>query len=80
MNPSLELIDDKLIFDTKKSKGDETKDESEVTIEILRDIANSIDNMLTFIYDVSVNEKEDNRIDYEFFEKSSKNSRVLLVD
>ena len=90
------LVDDKLVCDTEKAKEDENKNDSMVTMEILKDIANSIDDMLTFTYDVpsnysdgkmpaldlsvSINEEEENRIDYELYEKPSKNPRVLLVD
>ena len=90
------LIDNELIFDEEKSKEDELKSDSTITMEVLKDIANSIDDMITFTFDtpsnyiegkmpaldlkVSVNEEKGNRIDFEFYEKPTKNPKVILAD
>ena len=66
-----------------------------VTMEIVQRIANSINPMVKLTVDtpcnyedgklpvldvkVDVNEEEDNRIDFEFFEKPTKNPRVILA-
>ena len=65
-------------------------------MEVLRNIAESIDSMLKFTFDtpckhpngnmpvldlgVKMNTEMNNRIDYEFYEKPTKNSRVILAD
>ena len=65
-------------------------------MEVIVDIAESVDGMIKFSYDVpskhknrklavldvevNVNKEEANRIDYEFFEKPTKNMRVILED
>ena len=66
-----------------------------LTREVIQKIANSINPMVKLTIDtpcnyedgklpvldvkVDVNEKEDNRIDLEFFEKPTKNPRVILA-
>ena len=65
-------------------------------MNIIQQIANSINPMIKLTVEtpcdsvngklavldvqVSVNEKEQNRIDFEFFEKPTKNTRVILAD
>ena len=65
-------------------------------MEVLKDIANSIDSMITFTFGtpsnyidwkmpaldltVSVNEEKENRIDFEFYEKTTKTPKVILAD
>lgn len=86
----------KLVLDEQKEKEDENKTDTKITMEVLEDVANSVDNMIKFTHDtpcsykdnkmpaldikVNVNEEMQNRIDYEFFEKPTKNPRVLLAD
>ena len=65
-------------------------------MEVLKDIAEEVDETLKFTIDtpcnyedgkmpaldikVNINVKKNNRIDYEFYEKPTKNSRVILFD
>ena len=86
----------KIIIDEDKIKEDENKTEAKVTMEIMKDVAESVDSMLKFTFDtpcsykenkmpaldikVNVNHEENERIDYEFFEKATKNPKVILSD
>ena len=88
--------DGKLVVDSLKEKEDENKTDTKITMEVLQEVANSVDEMIKFTHDtpcsyedkkmpaldikVNVNEEMENRIDYEFFEKPTKNPRVLLAD
>ena len=90
------FVDGKLTIDEKRKMDDENKSDTQVTLEILKDIAESVDPMLKFTIDtpcsysdgkmpaldikVSVNIAESFRIDYEFFEKPTRNPRVILAD
>ena len=65
-------------------------------MEVLQEVANSVDKMITFTHDtpcnypskkmpaldimVNVNQEIKNRIDYEFYEKPTKNPRVIMAD
>ena len=65
-------------------------------MEVLKDNAEDVDEMFKFTIDtpcnyedgmnhaleikVCINEAENNQIDYEFYEKPSKNDRVILAD
>ena len=87
---------DKIIVDDNKKIVDEDKSDSKVTMEIVQTIANSINPMIKLtvetpcnfknqkipVLDVTVKvyEEENNRIDFEFFEKPTKNPRVILAD
>ena len=88
-------LNGKIFIDSTKENEDENKSDSKITMEVLNDIANSVDPMLTFTFDtpcnysdkkmpaldikVRVNVEEKNRIDYEFYEKPTKNCKVLLA-
>ena len=90
------LIDGKLVVDEEKKLEDASKSDAKITMEIISQIANSIDPMIQLttetpcnfknkmmpILDVQVriNKEEDNRIDFQFFEKETKNSKVILFD
>ena len=90
------LEDDKIILDEEKKSVDEDKSDTKVTMEIVQTIANSIDPMIKLTVEtpcdspdgklavldlkVKVNHEEQNRIDFEFFEKPTKNPRVILAD
>ena len=90
------LVDGKLVIDEQKIKDDEEKTDSRVTMDIIVKIANTIDPMIQLttetpcnfkngmlpILDVKVcvNKEEGNRLDFEFFEKPTKNSRVTLAN
>ena len=67
-----------------------------ITIAVIKDIADSVDDMLEFTVDypsnhksgkmpvldleVGVNKNEQNKIEFEFYEKPSKNKKVILSD
>ena len=83
------------MVDMDKKKADLNRDDEDVTMEVVVDIAESIDGMIKFTYEipdnksgklavldvtVNVNKTESNRLDYEFFEKPTKNKRVILED
>ena len=90
------LVGDELIVDEAKKTEDEFKSDDNVTMEIIQQIANSINPMIKLttetpsnsedgmlkILDVKVkiNEEEANRIDFEFYEKPTKHPKVILAD
>ena len=75
------VSDGKLVIDEKKKEEDEGKQEDEITMDIIRQVADQVDPMIKFTIDVpsyhedhkiavlhlkiNLNEKEENRIDYE---------------
>ena len=78
----------------EKKKSDAERSDGDVTMEIIVEIAQSIDGIIKFTYDipenhtsgklpvldvnVNINNKEENRVDFQFFEKPTKNKRVIL--
>ena len=81
--------------DMVKKKADSDQNDDDVTMEVVVDIAKSIDGMIKFTYEipdnksgklavldvsVNINKPENNRMDYDFFEKPTKNQRVILED
>ena len=90
------LVEDKIVVDETKKLSDENKSNSKVTMEVVQEIANSINPMIKLTIEtpcnfpdgklpvldvtVNVNSNEQNRIDFEFFEKPTKNPRVILAD
>ena len=86
----------KLVIDDHKKLEDEDKNDEKITMEILQEIANKIDPMIKFTVDLPsdhedgqlavldlkfrVNKVMKNRIDYEFYEKPTKNPKILLAD
>ena len=91
-----QYIEGKLVNDAEKKIEDEPKSDTKITMEVLKDVANEVDPMLQFTIDtpcnhsngkmpaldiqVRINKQENCRIDYEFFEKPTKNPRVILSD
>ena len=89
------LVDGEVKIDEKKKEDDETKTDSKVTMKIIQEVANSINPMIKLTIEtpcnfedgkmpvldvkVNVNKKEQNRIDFEFYEKPTKNPRVILA-
>ena len=77
-----------------KKSNDEEKSDEEITMEVIKDVADSIDDMIRFTVDyptnyknnklpildieASINTDQQNRIDYQFFEKPTKNKFVIL--
>ena len=90
------LADEKLIVDIEKKKEDEGKNDDEITMEVIRQVAETVDPMIKFTIDVpsyhedfkipvldlniGMNRAKDNRIDYEFFEKPTRNPTILLAE
>ena len=90
------ISDGKLVIDMKKKEEDKEKHEDDITMDIVRQVAELINPMIKFTVDVpshhenqkiavldleiKMNETEENRIDYEFFEKSTKNPKLLLAE
>ena len=89
-------VDGKLVIDEDKKKIDKEKSDEKVTMEIIKDIAETIDPMIKLTIDtpcthenraipildleVKINANEDNRIDYQFYEKPTKNEKVLMAN
>ena len=85
------LENDKIVINEEKKSLDENKSDSKVTMEIVQTIANSINPMIKLTVEtpcnapdgklavldlkVKVNHEEQNRIDFEFYEKPTKNPR-----
>ena len=89
-------MEDKIVVDEAKKSIDEKKSNSKVTMEVVQEIANSINPMIKLTVEtpcnyadgklpvldvkVNVNCEEQNRIDFEFFGKPTQNPRVILAD
>ena len=89
-----QLHEDKVITDEAKRETDQQISDTKVTMEIVLKVANRINPMIQLTVDtpcnhedgklpvldvkINVNENENNRIDYEFFEKPTKNPFVIL--
>ena len=90
-----ENIDGKIVMNEEKKAKDETKSGSKVTFEILKNIAEEVDPMLKFTIDtpcnheneklpvldlqVNINIEENQRLDFEFYEKPTKHPNVILA-
>ena len=84
-----------VIVDMVKKETDSNRKDEDITMEVVVDIAESLDGIIKFTYEipdsksgklavldvtVNVNKAKNNRMDYEFFEKPTKNKRVILKD
>ena len=90
------LEDGRLVVDMEKKEEDEEKCDDDVTMEVIRQVAAEVDPMIKFTVDIpshhedkkiavldlkiKVNLTENHRIDYEFFEKPTKNPKILMAD
>ena len=88
------LENGKLVLDAFKKKEDENKNPYEVTMGLMQEIGESLDPSIKLTIDVptnytdgkmpvlditvNVNESENSRIDFEFYEKPTKNPKLLL--
>ena len=88
--------DGRLVIDDQKKLEDEDRNDEKITMEVLQQIANQIDPMIKFTIDIpsdhedgklavldlklKVNKIMKNRIDYEFYEKPTKNPKILLAN
>jgi hypothetical protein len=91
-----EIQNGKLVINEEKIKIDEEKSDSQITMDIVKEIAEQVDPMIKLTTDVpsnyedgylpildlevKINKEENNRIDFQFFEKPTKNGRVLMPD
>ena len=89
------LVDEKLHIDEIKKSSDENVSDSKLTMEIIHQIANQINPMIRLTVEtpcnfedgkmpvldikVKVNCDEMNRIDFEFYEKPTRNPIVILA-
>ena len=90
------LVDGEIIIDEEKRTIDEGKSDDIITMEIIREIAETIDPNIKLTIDspsshedklmpildlkVGLNPEENYRIDYQFFEKPTKNEKVLMAN
>ena len=88
----MEYIDGKLMFSEKKADEDKDLPDDQVTMNVIKDIANSIEDMIVMTADFPSNHKvnrvpmldvevwineEDNLIYYSFYEKETKSPYVI---
>ena len=89
-------MEDKIVVDEAKKSIDEKKSNSKVTMEVVQEIANSINPMIKLTVEtpcnyadgklpvldvkVNVNCEEHKRIYFEFFGKHTQNPRVIMAD
>ena len=94
LEKGLKYVDGKLVMDEDKKLKDEEKSNEEVTMEIIKEIAEDVDEMIKFTVDypsnhksgkipvldvqANINKQKQNRLDFEFFEKPSKHKLVIL--
>ena len=92
----LSLVGNKIVIDENKKLTDESKSDAKVTMEIIQQLAIGINPMIKLTVEtpcnfedgklpvldvkVNVNQEETNRIDFEFFEKPTKNPMVIMAD
>ena len=88
--------DNKLVIDEEKKKLDEGKSDEQITMEIIRSIAETISPMIKLTIDTpcnhtsgaipildieaKMNYAENNRIDYEFYQKPTRNEKTILAN
>ena len=91
--PGSEYKDGKLRYNEEKAKADESLSNDKVTMEIVKEVANSISSMIKMTVDfpsnhadlkvpmldvkVWLNQKDENKIYYTFFEKPTKSPFVM---
>merc|ERR1712074_63204 len=84
------------VIDLEKKITDEEKTDEEITMEIIKEVAESVDPMIQFTVDLpgnyengkfpvldvqaGINKEKQNKIEFEFFEKPTKNKKVILSD
>ena len=90
------FVDGEIIIDPEKKKTDEGKSDAKITVELIKGLANKINPMVQLTVDTpckyedqklpildvktNINTKEKNRIDFEFYEKPTKNPKVMLAN
>ena len=85
-----------LVVDLDKKLVDKEKTDEEITMEVIKDIAESVDDMVKFTVDypenhesgklsildvqASINKGKQNKVEFEFYEKPTKHNKVILSD
>ena len=95
MDKGSKLVEGKIVINENKKEMDKDKSNEKVTMEVIQEVANSLDPMIQLTIEtpcsfenrklkvldvqVNINETEQNRIDFEFFEKPTKHPKVILM-
>ena len=90
------FMDGKLVVDEEKKETDQERRDEYITMEIIKEVAETVDPMIKLTTDVptnysegylhildlkvKVNKEERNRIHFHFFQKPPKNGTLLLPD
>ena len=90
------IIEGKIVIDRNQEELDSNKSGEKVTMGVIQEVANGILPMIQLTVEtpcnfpdkklpvldvkVNVNTEENNRIDFEFFQKPTKHPKVILVD
>lgn len=90
------LENGKIVIDSEKMKNDFNKSHEDTTMTVIKQFVESVDNMIKFSFDspsmnengrlaildveVNINKAENNRLDFQFYEKPTKNSKLMLYD
>ena len=90
------LVEERIVIDEIKLLEDINKDDTDLTMDIVQNLANSINPMIKLTVEtpsnhpdgklpvldikVRINLEEHNRLDFEFYEKPTKNPRVVLAE
>ena len=90
------MVEGRLIVDMEKKKEDEEKTDDNITMDVIRLVAESINPLIKFTTDIpsdhddkkvavldlniKLNKEMRNRIDFEFFEKPTRNPKLILAE
>ena len=87
------LVEGKIVINENKKEMDKDKSYEKVTMEVIQEVANGIDPMIQLTIEtpcsfknrklpvldvqVNINKSEQNRVDFEFFEKATKHPKLF---
>ena len=90
------LEEGKIVVDDRKIQEDKNRNDTEITMDIIQELANSINPKIKLTVEtpcnypdgklpvlditIRVNKEAENRLDFEFYEKPTKYPRVILAD
>ena len=96
LKAGIKFENDSLVMDLEKKVIDEEKTDEEITMTVIKDIAESVDDMIKFTFDhpgnhesgkmpvldleVKINTNKQNMIEFEFYEKPTRNKSVILCN
>ena len=96
LEAGMKFEDGSLVNDPEKKIIDAEKTDEEITMEVIKDIAESVDDMVNFTVDypenhesgklsildvqASINKGKQNKVEFEFYEKPTKHNKVILSD